>query len=242
MPNLTTPDFPRKPVRTKQAKNRFSGGLVFTVTTKGDMGKVAIPSHEFEKFGSSVELSYLKALDTGLRSLALRHKLDKGRYRVCITRSRSANLTRLCQELQNDFDQLEVERVISPPSSIAERRKEIVQAEIDDAYKAYEVEELMRVRRSTVQNRRKAKDLLGIKIGNGYVYPRWQFGDDGQPFPVLGEVLRALACVTDSPTEMIALLNDKRDFFGKRSIKDLILEGRSEDAATAAIQFCGGRI
>lgn len=97
-------------------------------------------------------------------------------------------------------------QALASPSSLAEMedplaaarlrgirfRDELLQAEGGVA-SAQEVAERLRISRQAVDKRRKAGKLIGLSLGRrGYVYPRWQFDQDGVLFG-LETVLQALA-------------------------------------------------
>jgi len=112
--------------------------------------------------------------------------------------------------------------------------------EVADALTPSEVaRDYLGLSRQTVNNYRTTNRLFGIKRGRQYVYPCWQFGEDGQPIDGIEKILGILTVLEPSPRELLSLLIRKRPFMDHKSIKDLLLEGRIEDAEMSARQEVG---
>jgi len=97
-----------------------------------------------------------------------------------------------------------------------ESRRKIIKAEFDAAFPHSKVaEDLLGMSRQTVSNYRKQGKLLGVKRGRDYLYPSWQFGEDGQPVDGLERVLHELEPLGASPTELLSLIIRKRPFYNR---------------------------
>lgn len=125
-------------------------------------------------------------------------------------------------------------------SGVWEKRRKLFQSEIAEALPPSEVaQDYLVSSRQTVNNYRRTNKLFGIKRGRQFVYPRWQFGEDGQPVEGLETVLEILAALKPTPKELLSLLIRKRRFMGGKSIRDLLMDNRIEDAKMCARQEVG---
>jgi hypothetical protein len=84
-----------------------------------------------------------------------------------------------------------------------------------------------------VHHRRREKRLVGYKLGREFHYPRWQLQPDGQPFPLIQELLQKF-----DATMLMAFLLDPHPALqqGQRPL-DLLRageEGRLRELASAA--------
>ncbi|HST18820.1 MAG TPA: hypothetical protein VLK36_14215 [Gaiellaceae bacterium] len=70
--------------------------------------------------------------------------------------------------------------------------------------------------------------LLGVPSGNGYDYPAWQFGPDGQPLPALAHVLAASRSVGMSDERVAELLNTRAGLGSDRRVGDALRDGNVE--------------
>lgn len=112
-----------------------------------------------------------------------------------------------------------------------------LRGEISASLQPKEAARRLGVTPATINNYRNAGKLLGLKQANRYVYPAWQFeAQSGQPIHGLEPVLAVLFTISESPSEVLALLTAQRDFFGGRSLKDLLLDGKMEEAIRGAEQ------
>jgi hypothetical protein len=70
--------------------------------------------------------------------------------------------------------------------------------------------------------------LLGVPSANGYDYPAWQFGADGQPLPALAHVLAASRSVGMSDERVAELLNTRAGLGSDRRVGDALRDGNVE--------------
>ena len=87
--------------------------------------------------------------------------------------------------------------------------------------------------------RRRAGDLLGVpEDGSGeYVYPAWQFDEDGRPLPEIARVVRAAREAGLRDRQLADLLHRRDGMTGSGRLLDALREGRVDrvlDAIRAA--------
>jgi hypothetical protein len=92
------------------------------------------------------------------------------------------------------------------------------------------------ITRQALLDRVRANRLLGLRTGDGsWVYPAWQFTDDGGTIPHLAEVLRALAQGTDERwTWALWLTAPNEDWAGKPAWRWLADGGEPDPVLTEA--------
>jgi hypothetical protein len=97
--------------------------------------------------------------------------------------------------------------------------------------------ELLHATRQTVNNRRKAGTLIGLKLGNkGHVYPVWQFQiTPPGTLPQLEAVLKALDG-RDAWTQVAFMLNQNSRLDGRRPL-DLLREDNADPVIEAALAY-----
>ena len=80
-----------------------------------------------------------------------------------------------------------------------------------------------------IEVRRRAGELFAVPTEGGldYVYPAWQFGPDGQPLPVLEQLLTAARETGMSDSELHAFLNRRAGVGGPR-MWELVRDGRAD--------------
>ncbi|MFP4069651.1 MAG: hypothetical protein ACLFVC_05655 [Opitutales bacterium] len=175
----------------------------------------------------------------------LKQVLDKnGRVVYLITDSRhpldrTMRSAKIADRKRSKSTSSDIEEVLTD-SGAWEKRRKLFQSEVADALPPSEVaQDYLGASRQTVNNYRMTNKLFGIKRGRQFVYPRWQFGEDGQPVEGLETVLKILAALDPTPKELLSLLIRKRPFMGGQSIRDLLMDNRIEDAEMCARQEVG---
>jgi hypothetical protein len=110
-------------------------------------------------------------------------------------------------------------------------RKRLEQAD-GGAISAEQVADLLGLSRQGVDYLRKAKRIVGWRLGSGkWHYPVWQFGD-GRVRPGISECLKELP--SDDPwSRMIFFLSPRESLSGRRPL-DLIVSGDVSRAIAAA--------
>lgn len=117
---------------------------------------------------------------------------------------------------------------------VTEFDESLVLVEIKNALTPAETVELTRVSRTTLCNYREKMDLLGLPIGKKkFVFPKWQLDKSGQPIPQIKTILKLLDPIAPEPVDKMIQLLIKSDFYGGKSIKDLITEGNPDRAVEA---------
>ena len=113
-------------------------------------------------------------------------------------------------------------------------REELLQAE-GGAISANEAATLLGVTRQSVDNRRRANQLIGLSLGRrGYVYPLWQFTQDGT-LTGLTDVLAALQRFSPWMQAQFMTTGDAR--LGGVTPIQALQEGRVQDVLKAAEVF-----
>lgn len=62
--------------------------------------------------------------------------------------------------------------------------------------------------RQAIQKKRAAHLILGLKVANRFVYPKWQFDRYGQVLPGLAAILKHLFSSEQNSLEVVARLNE----------------------------------
>lgn len=182
-----------------------------------------------------INLNDLEDLSKKIREIMRHLNLEQGDYEFCST---ATGTKAIIQKLRN------ARLPDSPTSATASQpsRKEIVEGEIEEAYSAKEVAEMLHISPQAVQKKRHTHALLGLKVANRFVYPKWQFDAYGQVIPGLTNVLKHLFSAEDNTLEIAARLNDRRPFLEGRSIKNCLIDGRIDDAEMAAENLSALRV
>ena len=87
----------------------------------------------------------------------------------------------------------------------------------------------LKVSRSTLYRRIARREILGLKTADGrYLYPQWQFDEEGRTLSGLAEVLKAMdPCMTDPWGDALWLCTKASFLDGERPI-DKIRSGQFE--------------
>lgn len=113
-------------------------------------------------------------------------------------------------------------------------REELLQAE-GGTISADKAAKLLGITRQSIDNRRRANKLIGLSLGrHGYVYPVWQFTQDGT-LAGLTEVLAALDRFTPWMQAQFMITGDAR--LGGGTPLAALREGRVADVLGAAHAF-----
>jgi len=113
-------------------------------------------------------------------------------------------------------------------------REELLQAE-GGAIGASEAAKLLGVTRQSVDNRRRANQLIGLSLGRrGFLYPIWQFTQNGT-LPGLIETLAALQRF--SPWMQVQFMTTGDTHLGGSTPLMALQEGRAHDVLRAAQAF-----
>ena len=80
-----------------------------------------------------------------------------------------------------------------------------------------------------IEARRRAGELFAVPTAGGFdhVYPAWQFGPDGEPLPVLEQILATAREAGMSDLELHAFLNRRAGVGGPR-MWELVRDGRAD--------------
>jgi hypothetical protein len=82
---------------------------------------------------------------------------------------------------------------------------------------------------------RRRGDLLGVRVGDRYEYPSWQFGTDGRPLPALARVLSAARSVGVSDERLVQLLGARQGLGGSRCLGDALRDGNIEHVVSVVL-------
>ena len=82
---------------------------------------------------------------------------------------------------------------------------------------------------------RRRSELLGVRVGDRYEYPAWQFGPDGQPLPALAAVLSASRSVGLSDERVAELLNAPAGLGSGRRLGDALRDGNVEHVVSVIL-------
>jgi hypothetical protein len=82
---------------------------------------------------------------------------------------------------------------------------------------------------------RRRGDLLGVRVGDGYEFPSWQFGTDGQLLPALARVLSTARSVGVSDERLVQLLNARQGLAGGRCLGDALRDGNIEHVVSVVL-------
>ena len=74
--------------------------------------------------------------------------------------------------------------------------------------------------------------LLGVRTENGYVFPAWQFGRDGNVLPALPRVISASRAVGLSDERLASLLQARSGLGSGRVLADSLRDGNVEHVLT----------
>jgi len=95
-----------------------------------------------------------------------------------------------------------------------------------------EAAELLQVSRQAVNKARNKGHLLGVRIGNRFLFPAWQFTGTGNVLPGLVEVLQALGDI-DPWMKLRFFLRGNKRLKGATAL-DYLLKGRKQEVLDAA--------
>ena len=178
-----------------------------------------------------INLEDLEYISKNIQFIVRSLKLKRGQYALSVDG----------EGVKSAFDQLKCadmgangESLGSDSSAAYQSREEVIRAELNDVYSPAEAEELMCISRQALQKKRRVHTIIGLKVANRYLYPKWQFDESGQVIEGLAPILRNLFSAEKNTLEVIARLNDRRPFLEGRSIKDCLIEGSIEDAEMAS--------
>ncbi len=82
---------------------------------------------------------------------------------------------------------------------------------------------------------RRRGDLLGVRVGDHYEFPSWQFGTDGQPLPALARVLSTARSVGVSDERLVQLLSARQGLAGGRCLGDALRDGNVEHVVSVVL-------
>jgi hypothetical protein len=74
--------------------------------------------------------------------------------------------------------------------------------------------------------------LLGIRGADGYTFPAWQFGRDGNVLPALPRVISAARAVGMSDERLNSLLQARSGLSSNRVLADALRDGNVEHVLT----------
>lgn len=116
-------------------------------------------------------------------------------------------IEQLLTALRTELDTRHVDFTGTTPNSVAKRMAEVVPRtapgnkmaeKVGPFYEASGVQEWLGITRQALQKRRDARTILACRTADKHwIYPVWQFQDDGKLIPGLPEVLRTLATGID---------------------------------------------
>ncbi len=208
-----------------------TGLRVYVKSNRFGVRQAELDVSSINPYFSRINLEDLESVSRNLRVIVQSLELEQGRYSVYCDGNKSKSAFDKLKELSPEAWEVPGK---SQPRITFPSREDLVRAEIEDAYSPTEAAESMRISRQALQKKRRENRVLGLKIANCYVYPKWQFDVSGQLIEGLAPVLRHLFSSEKSPLEVIARLNDRRPFLEGRSIKDCLVEGLVEDAEMAS--------
>lgn len=201
---------------------------VYVTRKRGGIPQAELDMASIQSKMNRVNLADLESVSRNLQSIVRSLKLPRGQYTV---RAKGSGAKSLFSRLKNvEISSLDASKAVAECPS----REEIVRAEIEASYSAIEVAHLLHITRQAVQKKRSTQVILGLRVANRFVYPKWQFDRYGQVISGLAAVLKHLFSTEGNSLEVAARLNDRRPFLEGLSIKDCLLAGRVEDAVMAA--------
>lgn len=216
-----------------QKRKRLKGGSLFHIhVTSMNSGspKAELDLSSIERIAGRIPLEDLENFSKELQRIVRILRLQQGDYSFSSGYNKVETIAKKLQEIHLDSE------TVSQKS-----REEIVAEEIEESFSAEEVAKKLSISRQAVQKKRQSYTILGLKVANRYVYPKWQFDTYGQIIPGICDVLRHLFSAENNPREIVARLNDRRPFLEGCSIKQCLIDGRTEDAIMAAENLSGLR-
>jgi|GEM_PF-2203366 len=206
------------------------GIRVYVTGNRSGVPQAQLDINSINKMLGRINLEDLVSISKNLQTIVCSLNLKRGQYTFRVEGKNS----------KGAFEQLKkadigvIAEAAGCASPLPQSREEVVRAEIEDAYSPTEAGDLMCITRQALQKKRSVHAILGLKVANRYVYPKWQFDVSGQVIEGLAPVLRNLFSSEKNTFEVLARLNDRRPFLEGRSIKDCLIEGRIEDAEMAS--------
>lgn len=103
----------------------------------------------------------------------------------------------------------------------------------EDSFKTGEVEDLLVVGRERLRQMRERGEILGVARGERRptLYPRWQFGSDGEILEALPDVISAAKEAGMGPEELHFFMTEPDERLGGEPPVDLLRSGGAERVA-----------
>jgi hypothetical protein len=97
----------------------------------------------------------------------------------------------------------------------------------EESFKTGEVEDLLVVGRERLRQMRKRREILGVVRGERRptLYPRWQFGEDGEILEGLSDIISAAREVGMGPEELHFFMTEPDERLGEELPVDLLRRG-----------------
>ncbi len=86
-----------------------------------------------------------------------------------------------------------------------------------------------------VETLRRRGELLGVRAGDQYAFPSWQFGPDGEPLPALARVVSVARSAGIDDERLVQLLSARQGLGGSRCLGDALRDGNVEHVVSVVL-------